>query len=133
MGILLMYDVTNLESYNNLSYWLRNIQENASPDVVKVLAGNKCECSSTQRMVDKERGEKIAENFEMPFFEVSCKSNINIEEAFLALARKIREQREHRGDNFDTDDKTQEKKSPGSTGLGTFTLGSISEGSRCSC
>lgn len=27
MGILLMYDVTNLESYNNLSYWLRNIQE----------------------------------------------------------------------------------------------------------
>ncbi|XP_037942742.1 ras-related protein Rab-10-like [Teleopsis dalmanni] len=59
MGILLMYDVTNLESYNNLSYWLRNIQENASPDVVKVLAGNKCECSATQRMVDKERGEKV--------------------------------------------------------------------------
>lgn len=27
MGILLMYDVTSLESYNNLSYWLRNIQE----------------------------------------------------------------------------------------------------------
>lgn len=59
MGILLMYDVTNLESYNNLSYWLRNIQENASPDVVKVLAGNKCECSATQRMVDKDRGEKV--------------------------------------------------------------------------
>lgn len=27
MGILLMYDVTSLESFNNLSYWLRNIQE----------------------------------------------------------------------------------------------------------
>lgn len=27
MGILLMYDVTSLESYNNLTYWLRNIQE----------------------------------------------------------------------------------------------------------
>lgn len=27
MGILLMYDVTNMESFNNLSYWLRNIQE----------------------------------------------------------------------------------------------------------
>jgi len=62
MGILLMYDVTNLESYNNLSYWLRNIQENASPDVVKVLAGNKCECSTTQRMVDKERGEKVCQS-----------------------------------------------------------------------
>lgn len=59
MGILLMYDVTSLESYNNLSYWLRNIQENASPDVVKVLVGNKCEAPATQRAVDKERGQKV--------------------------------------------------------------------------
>lgn len=39
---------------------------------------------------------QIAENFDMPFFEVSCKNNINIEDAFLSLARKIREQRERR-------------------------------------
>lgn len=37
---------------------------------------------------------QIADDFDMPFFEVSCKSNINIEEAFLTLARKIREYRE---------------------------------------
>lgn len=119
MGIILMYDVTSLESFNNLSYWLRNIQENAAPDVVKILTGNKCECNPPQRAVDKDRGEKvwiavtmnkwsdevnglfdvnlqIADNFDMPFFEVSCKQNINIEEAFVTLARKIREQREHR-------------------------------------
>ena len=42
---------------------------------------------------------QIAENFDMPFFEVSCKQNINIEEAFVTLARKIREQREHRVSN----------------------------------
>lgn len=60
MGILLMYDVTSLESFNNLSYWLRNIQENASPDVVKILAGNKCECMPSQRMVDKDRGDKVS-------------------------------------------------------------------------
>lgn len=70
----------------------------------------------------------------MPFFEVSCKQNINIEEAFLTLARKIREQREHRGDNFDTDDKAQDKKSgTGSNGLGPFTLGNSADTSRCSC
>lgn len=39
---------------------------------------------------------QIAENFDMPFFEVSCKQNVNIENAFLTLARSIREQREHR-------------------------------------
>nr|CAD7394982.1 unnamed protein product [Timema cristinae] len=95
MGILLMYDVTSLDSFNHLSYWLRNIQENASPDVVKVLAGNKCD-AAYQRAVEAERGEKIAESFDMPFFEVSCKQNINIEEAFLTLARRIREQRNRR-------------------------------------
>ncbi|XP_055377564.1 ras-related protein Rab-8A [Condylostylus longicornis] len=131
MGILLMYDVTNLESYNNLSYWLRNIQENASPDVVKVLAGNKCECTASQRMVDKDKGEKIAETFDMPFFEVSCKQNINIEEVFITLARKIREQRERRGDNFN-DDKGQEKKSPSLGGISPFAL-SNSENNGCSC
>lgn len=43
---------------------------------------------------------QIAENFDMPFFEVSCKHNINIEECFLTLARSIREQREHRVISF---------------------------------
>ncbi|KAJ6641120.1 Ras-related protein Rab-8A [Pseudolycoriella hygida] len=133
MGILLMYDVTSLESFNNLSYWLRNIQENAAPDVVKVLAGNKCECLPAQRMVEKERGDKIAENFDMPFFEVSCKNNINIEESFLTLARQIREQREHRGENFDNDGMQERKSGTGSNGLGPFTLGNSPDSNRCSC
>lgn len=88
MGILLMYDVTSLESYNNLSYWLRNIQEvshhphpehlkqslifllsfqNAAPDVVKVLAGNKCEATPTQRMVEKDRGVKVRNDLYINF------------------------------------------------------------------
>nr|CAD7569253.1 unnamed protein product [Timema californicum] len=127
MGILLMYDVTSLDSFNHLSYWLRNIQENASPDVVKVLAGNKCD-AAYQRAVEAERGEKIAESFDMPFFEVSCKQNINIEEAFLTLARRIREQRNRRASLFDSAERagadqvdlTKEVDQPG-------------EGWRCAC
>ncbi|XP_063221644.1 ras-related protein Rab-8A [Bacillus rossius redtenbacheri] len=107
MGILLMYDVTSLDSFNHLSYWLRNIQENAAPDVVKVLAGNKCDVVE-QRAVDKERGDKIADNFDMPFFEVSCKNNVNIEEAFLTLARRIRDQRNRRASLFDSAERSAE-------------------------
>ncbi|CAF4767416.1 unnamed protein product [Pieris macdunnoughi] len=101
MGIILMYDITNLESFNHLSYWLRNIQEYASPDVIKVLVGNKSDVHENNRAVPKERGQKIADDFDMPFFEVSCKNNINIEEAFLTLARKIREYRESKADAFE--------------------------------
>ncbi|KAJ9591418.1 hypothetical protein L9F63_002024, partial [Diploptera punctata] len=128
MGILLMYDVTSLDSFNHLSYWLRNIQENASPDVVKVLAGNKCD-ATTQRAVEAERGEKIAENFDMPFFEVSCKDNVNIEEAFLTLARRIREQRERRASLFDSSD----KKEGSEVDLTKSKLQQTGEAWRCAC
>ncbi|KDR21162.1 ras-related protein Rab-8B [Zootermopsis nevadensis] len=128
MGILLMYDVTSLESFNHLSYWLRNIQENASPDVVKVLAGNKCD-ATTQRAVYKERGEKLADNFDMAFFEVSCKENINIEEAFLTLARKIREQRNRRASLFDS----SQKREGSEVDLSKSKLQETGEAWRCAC
>lgn len=80
--------------------------------------------------VDKERGTKIAENFDMPFFEVSCKHNINIEDSFLSLARSIREQREHRGDNCDDN---RQKSDQRTNSLGPFSLGGSSAGGRCSC
>lgn len=37
MGILLMYDVTSLESFNHLSYWLRNIQEVRIRDNISLI------------------------------------------------------------------------------------------------
>lgn len=100
-GIVLVYDVTNLDSFNHLSYWLRNIEENASPEVVKVLAGNKCEVSSQQRAVDKERGQKLAESFDMPFYEVSCRGDVNVQDTFLTLARLIRDLRQRRASLFE--------------------------------
>ena len=41
MGIMLVYDITNPKSFNNVTNWLRNIDEHASEDVVRVLVGNK--------------------------------------------------------------------------------------------
>ncbi|XP_076366085.1 ras-related protein Rab-8A-like [Tachypleus tridentatus] len=109
MGIILMYDVTNMDSFNHLSYWFRNVEENASPDVAKVLVGNKCDASHL-RQIEKERGEKIADSFTIPFFECSCKHNINIQETFLALARLVRQERERRASKFDEIERQQWEK-----------------------
>ncbi|CAL1292039.1 unnamed protein product [Larinioides sclopetarius] len=106
MGILVMYDVTNMDSFNHLSYWFRNVEENASPDVVKVLVGNKCD-SSNLRVVDQDQGRKIAESCDVPFFECSCKEGINIDEIFMTVARMIREQRERRASKFDEIERLQ--------------------------
>ena len=47
MGILLVYDITNPKSFNNVTNWLRNIEEHASEDVVRLLVGNKVETHTT--------------------------------------------------------------------------------------
>ncbi|KAA0184076.1 hypothetical protein HAZT_HAZT010047 [Hyalella azteca] len=86
-GIVLVYDVTNTDSFDHLTYWLRNIEENASPEVVKILAGNKCEVFPHHKLVQKDRAQKLAECYGMEFHEVSCRSNINVQETFRNLAR----------------------------------------------
>jgi len=87
-GIMLVYDITNAKSFENISKWLRNIEEHASEDVEKMLLGNKCDMEE-KRIISKERGETIAREHGIKFFETSAKSNINIETAFLALATDI--------------------------------------------
>uniref|UniRef100_A0A1A8EL46 Ras-related protein SEC4 n=2 Tax=Nothobranchius korthausae TaxID=1143690 RepID=A0A1A8EL46_9TELE len=88
MGIMLVYDITNEKSYDNIRNWIRNIEENASADVERMVLGNKCDMND-QRQVSKERGEKLAIDYGIKFLETSAKSSINVENAFLTLARDI--------------------------------------------
>lgn len=54
-----MYDITQEKSFENIKNWIRNIEENASTDVEKMLLGNKCELNE-KRQVTKDRGEQLA-------------------------------------------------------------------------
>ena len=87
MGIMMVYDIVNPRSFDNIARWLRHIDEHASEDVVKMLIGNKCD--RPDRVVPKERGERIAAEHGIRFLETSAKANINIEEAFYQLAESI--------------------------------------------
>ncbi|MFT7798677.1 ras-related protein Rab-8A isoform X2 [Arapaima gigas] len=89
MGIMLVYDITNEKSFDNIKNWIRNIEEHASADVEKMVLGNKCDVND-KRQVSKERGEKLALEYGIKFMETSAKANINVENAFITLARDIK-------------------------------------------
>jgi len=88
MGIMLVYDITNLKSFENIAKWLRNIDEHANEDVEKMILGNKCDMEDN-RQVPKERGDAIALEHGIKFMETSAKNNINIDRAFQELAEAI--------------------------------------------
>ncbi|CAF1491762.1 unnamed protein product [Adineta ricciae] len=87
-GIMLVYDVTQARSFENIDKWLRNIDDHASDDVVKMLIGNKCDMDD-KRCIARARGEALAREHMIPFFETSAKNNINIEKAFFEMARLV--------------------------------------------
>eukprot|EP00467_Chlorarachnion_reptans_P003557 CAMPEP_0114501656 /NCGR_PEP_ID=MMETSP0109-20121206/8612_1 /TAXON_ID=29199 /ORGANISM="Chlorarachnion reptans, Strain CCCM449" /LENGTH=118 /DNA_ID=CAMNT_0001679395 /DNA_START=381 /DNA_END=737 /DNA_ORIENTATION=+ len=89
MGILLVYDVTDENSFQNIRNWIRNIDQHAAEGVEKLLIGNKCDMKD-QRMIEKERGTILANEYDIKFFETSAKQNINVTEAFYAIASDIK-------------------------------------------
>lgn len=50
LGIMLVYDITQEKSFENIKNWIRNIEENASTDVEKMLLGNKCELNDKRQV-----------------------------------------------------------------------------------
>lgn len=50
MGIMLVYDITNEKSFENIKNWIRNIEEHASMDVEKMILGNKCDMNDRREV-----------------------------------------------------------------------------------
>ncbi len=87
-GIVLVYDITNEESFQNLSDWLREIRQYADKDVDIIVLGNKCDLSEN-RQVSTERGRQFAGEHGLMFLEVSAKTAENVNEAFLTLSKAM--------------------------------------------
>ncbi len=88
MGVILAYDCTDENSFNNVRNWVKQLEAHATPGVAKVLIGNKSD--SANKKIDTARGKALADEYKMGFFETSAKNNINVKETFYHLAREIK-------------------------------------------
>ncbi|XP_028820796.1 ras-related protein Rab-26 [Denticeps clupeoides] len=88
-ALLLLYDVTNKASFDNIQAWLTEVHEFAQKEVVLMLLGNKADVSH-ERVVKREEGEKLAKEYGVPFMETSAKSGLNVELAFTAVAKELK-------------------------------------------
>lgn len=87
-GIIIVYDITNPESFFHLEMWMQEIDAYAREDADKVLVGTKCDLTD-KKLVDDKQAKRFAKQLGIPFFEASAKNATNVEEVFRTLATLI--------------------------------------------
>lgn len=93
MGIMMIYDVTDSISFENMrDKWMKHVEEYADQNVNKILVGNKCDLEN-ERGVETREGKELAEPLGIPFYETSALANINVTEVFEKIARDIKAKR----------------------------------------
>lgn len=94
MSILVVYDVTNQDSFDCIEGWLEQIKLHGSSTCHKVLIGNKIDLEQ-ERVIPPAKGFEIADKYGIPFFEVSAKSNLHVQLPFEHAANVVLRQLRH--------------------------------------
>jgi Ras-related protein Rab-1A len=90
-GIIVVYDVTDRESFENVQQWLKEIRRYANERVSIVLVGNKCDLES-KRCVTYKEGKDYADLLgNTHFFETSAKTGTGVEQSFVDLASTVKD------------------------------------------
>jgi len=117
-GIIMVYDVTNYESFEHVEEWLNEVNRQASESTLKLLVGNKADLQD-EKKVPSEDAQSFADKLSMSFLETSAKNATNVEAAFLTMAKQLILAREANGAAKMRDQRglqlTQGKDSPNKT------------------
>ena len=88
-GVILIYDISDLDSFKAVDNWIKSIRETGKEKLPIILVGNKCDLSDNKRKISLVEGQDKANEFQIPFYETSCKDGINIKEVFEKLVDDI--------------------------------------------
>jgi len=89
-GIIVVYDVTDSESFENVKMWLKEIDRYAVENVDKLLIGNKSDLVN-KKVVEYSIAKELADSLSIPFLETSAKDSKNVEQMFLTMTKQIQE------------------------------------------
>lgn len=89
-GIIVVYDVTDNESFSNVKQWLQEIDRYASEGVNKLLVGNKSDLTS-KKVVEYSVAKEFADQLSIPLLETSAKNATNVEQSFMTMAKHIKD------------------------------------------
>ena len=88
-GVVVVYDVTNQTSFDNIAKWVDEIDRYAGEHVTRIIVANKADLEE-KRVISTDTGVKYAEQLGVTFMEASAKNSKNVCEAFLQLAEEIK-------------------------------------------
>lgn len=85
-GVIIVYDVSNKSSFDKVQEWVQSVIDNTVQGIKMVLVGNKIDLP---REVTTEEGQKMANRYDIPFYETSAKENIGIDDCIKTITTEV--------------------------------------------
>ncbi|XP_052769737.1 ras-related protein Rab-1A-like isoform X2 [Mya arenaria] len=89
-GVIIVFDLTDMETFQNVERWTKEVEEYGESHVVKLIVGNKLDLKD-KRVVTFEMGKELADRLGAPYFETSALASTHVKPVFMILTAKIKQ------------------------------------------